>query len=153
LNFGGKLECWREDYLGYFRFSTSGDAISGDATSVYFRWRHDPPQIRPGWCFYTTYIFNEKIKIMKNVPVQAIFTGKNQWTQQCVYKMVTGSTENNGIFRVTVECLLSFKRCWYIPKAWLFERYDMRIFFHISTRTCSRPLRRKSLWYILDWIG
>ena len=84
LNVGGKLECWREDYLGYFRFSTSGDAISGDATSGYFRWRHDPPQIRPGWCFYTTYIFNEKIKIMKNVPVQAMFRGKNQWTQQCV---------------------------------------------------------------------
>jgi hypothetical protein len=36
LNVGGKLECWREDYLGYFRFSTSGDAISGDATSGYF---------------------------------------------------------------------------------------------------------------------
>jgi hypothetical protein len=33
-------------------------------------------------CNFLIKTFSEKIKIMKNVPVvQAIFTGKNQWTQ------------------------------------------------------------------------
>ena len=33
MNFGGKFEYWWEYYLGYFRFTTSGDAISGDTIS------------------------------------------------------------------------------------------------------------------------
>jgi hypothetical protein len=41
LNFGGKFECWQEDYSGHFWFSISeapfpvtfGDATSGDVTA------------------------------------------------------------------------------------------------------------------------
>jgi hypothetical protein len=66
LKFGGKFECWREDYLGDFRFTTSGDAISGDATSGHFRsvsvmqlpvtslLLTAPPHIRLELCPYTT---------------------------------------------------------------------------------------------------
>ena len=45
----------------YFRFTTSGDVISGDAISGgacprdHFRHHHTaPPQMISGWCFYTT---------------------------------------------------------------------------------------------------
>ena len=42
------------NYLPFISSCSSGDVISGDATSGDDP-PHDPPQIGPGWCIYTTF--------------------------------------------------------------------------------------------------
>jgi hypothetical protein len=52
LNFGGKFECWRKDYLGHFRFTTSGHFLWCN-----FWWRHCSTTNTTWMVFYTTNIY------------------------------------------------------------------------------------------------